>query len=69
MGNSHTLNPMTDPPGTIYEVSVLEDVGGRLGRHVLLRTTDEAEAKALYDSLMADDGVRARIETFKPRKR
>ncbi|WP_164548803.1 hypothetical protein [Mesorhizobium sp. M7D.F.Ca.US.005.01.1.1] len=57
---------MIDKP--TYEVSVMEDVGGRLGRHILLKTKDEAEAKALYESLVADEGVKARIETLAPKR-
>lgn len=50
---------------TRYEVSIMERLpDGRLSWQLLLNTDDEAEAKALYESLVADEGVKARIETI-----
>lgn len=54
----------------LYVVSIFEpDESGKLGWRALLSTRDEAKAKALYASLVADEGVRAEIEVIKPGKR
>jgi hypothetical protein len=54
---------------TRYIVSIMERLpDGRNAWQRLLNTDDEAEAKALYDSLMADEGVRARLETVSPKR-
>ncbi len=54
---------------TRYEVSIMERLpDGRLSWQLLLNTDDEAEAKALYESLVADEGVKARVERIEPGK-
>lgn len=46
----------------IYEVAIEEEgPGGRKVWRNLLRTEDRVAAQALYDSLKADEGVRARL--------
>lgn len=45
----------------VYEVSIVDDVGGRKGWHVLLKTTNKAEVDELLDMLKADEGVKAKF--------
>lgn len=54
------INRMSDPPGTVYQVMVLDGEWRRL-----LTTQDKAQAEALLASIIAD-GVEAKIEKFKP---
>jgi hypothetical protein len=59
---------MSDKPR--YIVSILEKLpDGRNAWRVLLSTSDEGEANALYASLMADEGVKAKVEVIMPRKK
>jgi hypothetical protein len=58
---------MSEDP--IYEVSILEMDDGWEARRTLLRTRDRAEADGLYQSLIADGGVRARIDEIRLRKK
>lgn len=51
---------------TRYQISVLEDVGGRKGWHHLLLTEDKEEAEALYESLKQDTGISARYRILPP---
>lgn len=57
---------MSEPGKTRYLVSVLENVGGRLGWHHLLRTDDKDAADALYAALAADDGVKVKFQVLPP---
>jgi hypothetical protein len=53
-----------------YVVSILErQEDGRLAWRGLLTTRDHEEANALYASLIADEGVRAKVEVILPRKK
>lgn len=59
---------MSDRPR--YSVEILERLpDGRNAWTGLLTTSDKAEADALYESLLADEGVKARIETLPAVKR
>lgn len=49
-----------------YVVTVIEDVGGRLGRRVVLRTTKEDEALELYNMLKADPEARVLYDVLPP---
>lgn len=57
---------MSELEKTRYLVSVLEDVGGRLGWNHILRTADKKKAEDLYDSLIADEGVRVKFKVLPP---
>jgi hypothetical protein len=56
---------MTIPPGTLYVVSAY-DTKAKAWKTVL-PTKDKAEAEAMK-AAMEQDGVRARIETFPPKR-
>jgi hypothetical protein len=59
---------MSEP--TLYTVSILErQEDGRLAWRGLLTTRDHEEANALYASLIADEGVKARVVVILPRKK
>ena len=51
---------------THYVVTVLENVGGRLGRRIVLRTTKEDEALELYNMLKADPEARVLYDVLPP---
>lgn len=60
------IGSMSEGQKTLYVVSVIEDVDGRKGRHVLLRTSDKDAADELYASLLADTGVNAKFQVILP---
>lgn len=56
---------MAEPKNT-YVVTVIENVGGRLGRRVVLRTTNEDEALELYNMLKSDPEARVLYDMLPP---
>jgi hypothetical protein len=58
---------MSEPKQT-YVVTVIENVGGRLGRRVVLRTTNEDEAVELYNMLKSDPEARVIYGVLPPGK-
>ena len=51
-----------------FVVTVIENGGGRLGRHELLRTTNEDEAVELYNMLKSDPEARVIYDVLPPGK-
>jgi len=61
---------MSEEPKPQYRVSIMERLeDGRWAWRGLLSTSDHEEANALYDSLMADNGVKAKVEVILPRRK